>query len=265
MDYFINQIIHFDSINGMLKLIDNDRSTIQLSRPGSRLLTELITHSCKTMTREDLLKSVWEDHGLRPSGSNLSNHISLLRKKFSQLGINYDIIITVPKIGFSLEAEVTQVQLDHPSADRSVSDTGKGNEVLTSLLSRQYPDFPYRQNLRLFLLITLTALLIYFALTAYTSYTRKTAIVTFASCRLIDMSEDKKRNSDKKLKSLKRLIKEKKIDCQKNHSTIYFRFTNTFPTEDYDQHVIFLTQCIQNSKNRLIHCDSYLSTTIKKP
>lgn len=112
MNYIINHNIHFNSLNGLLKLTDNSNSAIQLSRPGARLLTELIIHCGEIMTREDLIKRVWEDHGLTPSGSNLSNHISILRKAFLQLRATENMIITIPKVGFRLKAVVS---MDRPS------------------------------------------------------------------------------------------------------------------------------------------------------
>ncbi|MFB5174314.1 winged helix-turn-helix domain-containing protein [Erwinia amylovora] len=107
MNYIINHNLCFDSLNGLLKLTDNSDSTLQLSRPGTRLLTELIIHAGEIITREDLIKKVWEDHDLTPSGSNLSNHISLLRKAFSQLAVTEIMITTIPKVGFRLDAVVS--------------------------------------------------------------------------------------------------------------------------------------------------------------
>lgn len=107
MNYIINHNIYFDSSNGLLNLTDNKNLTSQLSRPGTRLLTELITHPGEIITRDHLIKKVWEDHDLTPSGSNLSNHISLLRKALLQLEVTEPIILTIPKVGFRLEAVVS--------------------------------------------------------------------------------------------------------------------------------------------------------------
>lgn len=93
--------------------MNNSVPMVQLSKPGARLLAELIIHSGEIMTREDLIKKVWEDHNLTPSGSNLSNHISLLRKAFLQLDMTERIIITVPKVGFRLEAEIDTYGMPH--------------------------------------------------------------------------------------------------------------------------------------------------------
>lgn len=69
------------------------------------------------MPRETLIKHVWEDYGFSPSSATLSNHISELRKAFEALGINKDILITVPRVGFKMEAEI------HPETKNKELDT----------------------------------------------------------------------------------------------------------------------------------------------
>lgn len=265
MDYFINQNIHFDSINGLLKLIDNENSTVQLSRPGSRLLTELIIHCGKTMTREDLLKSVWEDHGLRPSGSNLSNHISQLRKTLSQFGIHQNIIVTVPKKGFRLEAEITLTRPSHYPDEGETDDAYSSKELHPSEVASEHVEKPEIKKTPLLFLTIVTLLIINFTLTSYSFHSKKTDEFLLNSCRAIDLSQDNGKNIKEKLNLLDSLIKKRSINCEKNKSIIYFRFTNYFPMKSYDQSSLFLTQCYQTSEKRFTHCESYLSTIIKKP
>ncbi|NNS09031.1 winged helix-turn-helix domain-containing protein [Erwinia sp. JH02] len=267
MDYFINQIIHFDSINGLLKLIDNDNSTIQLSRPGSRLLTELITHCGKTMTREELLRLVWEEHGLRPSGSNLSNHISLLRKTFSQLGMTENIIITIPKKGFRLDAETTFTRSDHHSDNESITKMTNPNEISPSIVSESNKCAlkPKIKKMRLVSAIVISLVFISLILIRYSFNSGKADFIKIGTCQILDLAGDKNKNRVEKLKILELLINKNKIDCKKSKNTIYFRFNNFFPKKEYEQSAIFLAQCHQNRKNRLTYCESYLSATIKKP
>lgn len=267
MDYLIHQTIHFDSINGLLKLIDNENSTIKLSRPGSRLLTELITHCGNTMTREELLQRVWEEHGLRPSGSNLSNHISLLRKTFTQLGVNENIIITVPKKGFRLDAEVALTPVYHHSDDGANTQTIITNETTSSNVSVSKTSALgiNPKKIRLFSVITISLIVISIILTRYSFNSKKADFFEIGTCRVRDLAEDKKTNRVEKLKILEQFVNENQIDCRKNKSTIYYRFSNFFPKKDYPQRAIFLTQCHQERKNKLSYCESYLSATIKKP
>ncbi|MEQ5974124.1 winged helix-turn-helix domain-containing protein [Serratia liquefaciens] len=106
MKYIINFTIAFDPDSRLLKLRNKDQLTIELSKPATRLLIELIKNNKNEMTRETLIEHVWEDYGFSPSSATLSNHISELRKAFEVLGISKDILITVPRVGFKLEAEI---------------------------------------------------------------------------------------------------------------------------------------------------------------
>uniref|UniRef100_UPI001F5F12FA winged helix-turn-helix domain-containing protein n=1 Tax=Klebsiella variicola TaxID=244366 RepID=UPI001F5F12FA len=106
MKYIINFTITFDPDSRLLKLRNKYQLTIELSKPATRLLIELIKNNKNEMTRETLIKHVWEDYGFSPSSATLSNHTSELRKTFEALGINKDILITVPRVGFKMEAEI---------------------------------------------------------------------------------------------------------------------------------------------------------------
>ncbi len=106
MIYIINTIIAFDPVTRNLSLKNDAQLSVELSKPATRLLSELIEHNHATLLREDLIKSVWEDYGFSPSKGNLSNSISELRKAFTSLGLHQEIIITVPRTGFKLEAEI---------------------------------------------------------------------------------------------------------------------------------------------------------------
>lgn len=109
MIYIINTIIVFDPVTRSLALKNDAQLSVELSKPATRLLSELIEHNQVTLVREHLIKSVWEDYGFSPSKGNLSNSISELRKAFSSLGLHTEIIITVPRTGFKMEAEIHPV------------------------------------------------------------------------------------------------------------------------------------------------------------
>jgi DNA-binding winged helix-turn-helix (wHTH) protein len=114
MKYIINFTITFDPDSRLLKLRNQGRSHEILFIQQS---LELIKNNKNEMPRETLIKHVWEDYGFSPSSATLSNHISELRKAFEALGINKDILITVPRVGFKMEAEI------HPETKNKELDT----------------------------------------------------------------------------------------------------------------------------------------------
>lgn len=109
MKYIINLNLVFDPDARVLALKNDSNLSIDLSKPATRLLCELIINNNITLVREDIIKTVWVDYGFTPSHSSLSNHISELRKAFESLGLNKEIIITVPRTGFRMEAEIHPV------------------------------------------------------------------------------------------------------------------------------------------------------------
>jgi DNA-binding winged helix-turn-helix (wHTH) protein len=58
------------------------------------------------LSKEYLLKVVWDDFGLTPSNHNLYSSISELRKAIANLGVDEKLITTIPKVGFQFNATV---------------------------------------------------------------------------------------------------------------------------------------------------------------
>jgi DNA-binding winged helix-turn-helix (wHTH) protein len=135
MKFIINFVLYFDSDTRVLALKNDENLSIELSKPANRLLCELIINNKITLEREDIIKSVWADYGFSTSTATLSNHISELRKAFANLGLNKEMIVTVPKIGFRLEAEI------HPIEQKD--DVIKG--VATSVKDVALMDEPFLQ------------------------------------------------------------------------------------------------------------------------
>lgn len=107
MRYVINRTIHFRNTDGAIwKEHEDDPSSITLTVTTSRLLTFLLERHGEVASRDDILETVWTDHGLRSSNNSLNKYIADLRKIFSNMELNEDVIITVPKIGFMFSREI---------------------------------------------------------------------------------------------------------------------------------------------------------------
>ncbi|WP_447878739.1 winged helix-turn-helix domain-containing protein [Serratia fonticola] len=106
MKYTINLIIVFDPEHRTLALNNNNQTALELSKPSCRVLNEFIKSNGVNLSRDSLLKNAWEDYGFPASNAGLNNCISELRKSFVSLGIEKPIIITLPKIGFRMEADI---------------------------------------------------------------------------------------------------------------------------------------------------------------
>ncbi|WP_261258890.1 transcriptional regulator [Serratia proteamaculans] len=109
MRYLINLSIFFDFNKKQLSLYDDEKIFIDLTNPAARLLIELIKNNGAEMTRDSLLTRVWTDYGFADSNASLNNCISELRKAFIALGMGKKVILTIPKVGFMMDAEVQAV------------------------------------------------------------------------------------------------------------------------------------------------------------
>jgi DNA-binding winged helix-turn-helix (wHTH) protein len=106
MFYILNKVIKYSPESKELSLAQEEQTSLVLSNQASRLLMELIKNIGNDLSRDYLLKHIWEDFGLTPSNNNLYGAVSELRKAISNLGITEQVIITIPKVGFKFKCSV---------------------------------------------------------------------------------------------------------------------------------------------------------------
>lgn len=136
MKYKINAFIIYDAVDGTLSLKDDEVDT-QLSITANALLYYFIQNR-GVVSRDDVLKAVWDDNGLVSSNSNLNQYLSLLRKAFRQYGIE-NIIITVARGRLEFNSEVTLERLNdakmHPAEFiKSLSEIDAAEVVLSPVI-----------------------------------------------------------------------------------------------------------------------------------
>jgi DNA-binding winged helix-turn-helix (wHTH) protein len=113
MKYKINDRIIFDVDSGTLSLSDLFDDTVTISNPSKRLLQLLIVHQGDAVSREVIFKKVWDDYGMISSNNNLNQCVSKLRRVIKALGIDEEVIVTVPKVGFMLHSEIQIVSCEN--------------------------------------------------------------------------------------------------------------------------------------------------------
>ena len=120
MKYRINDHIIFDVDTGTMSLTDFPDDPISISNPSKRLLLLLITHHGEPVGREAIFKKVWDDYGMVSGNNNLNQCVSKLRRVIKNLGIEDEVIVTVPKVGFMLRYEIRVESCEGPE-DRFVN------------------------------------------------------------------------------------------------------------------------------------------------
>lgn len=104
MRFDIEGFITFDTEDASLvNVLTGD--CIELSQTSTRLLAELLEHQGDLLSRNEIFQSVFDKYGARASNSNLNQYISTLRRNLCDLGVEKEIIVTVPRIGFKISED----------------------------------------------------------------------------------------------------------------------------------------------------------------
>ena len=110
MRYNINARLIYDATDGTLTLPGSSEPDSQLSITASALLYYFLRHT-DVISRDEVLKKVWDDNGLTSSNSNLNQYLSMLRKTFRHYDIE-NIIVTVSRGMLQLNPELTIAIID---------------------------------------------------------------------------------------------------------------------------------------------------------
>lgn len=254
MKYTINLIVVFDPEHRTLTLNNNSQTAIELSNPSCRVLNEFIKNYRINLSRDALLKNAWEDYGLPSSNASLNNCISELRKSFVNLGIETPIIITLPKVGFKMEASV------HPTPKQKTDAQAKGEEDPNFIEQGPTVGFPLvvsNKPLRKLKLLYLLALVGIFGIIGTTLQlwipsTQVKLIGTYKQCNIYTI--DKEPPIDAELKA-KQIIESKKLNCNQTSQDIFY--TEDQPDSDLFK-ITFLAACKKNQQgNSYQHCKTF--------
>jgi len=104
--YIIDKTISFNSNEHTLEQNHEPHTVVTLTVTMSRLLLFLIEKHGESVTKDDILSQVWEAHGLRASTNSLNKYISDLRQMFRTLGLDSEVIVTIPRVGFSVPTAI---------------------------------------------------------------------------------------------------------------------------------------------------------------
>jgi DNA-binding winged helix-turn-helix (wHTH) protein len=265
MKYIINLNVIFDPDNRVLTLKNDIQQSIELSKPATRLLSELLSNNKVNLERDDILKNVWEDYGFSPSNASLNNHISELRKAFTNLGISKDIIFTVPRVGFRMDAEIHPIQkaIAEPAPSHEIPTINQGLKVSTNDAPAEINEPKDRGSLYLslkkhrMLSFVLALLLLLTTLIGMTTmiHTKKESIsflVTHEKCSIYNLN-DNKPDKDYTAKIIKEMTEEG-IDCSREDLDVFY--AEAHPDNDHLR-VRLLAACSKIDATRYKNCLNY--------
>ncbi|TIM55257.1 MAG: winged helix family transcriptional regulator [Mesorhizobium sp.] len=108
MKYLLADAIVYNDEDGSVSLINAPDEDAQiLTCTANTIMKLLVQHHGNVIERDTFLHEVWDRRGLQGSNNSLNQYISILRKMLASLLPDALFIVTVPKTGFMLSADVT--------------------------------------------------------------------------------------------------------------------------------------------------------------
>lgn len=224
--YTINSRVIFNDKMGSLSLTEGIDDPIILAAPASRLLTLLIKNSNTVLTRNEILTEVWENHGLVASSNNLYHYISVIRKSLASLGED-NIIVTLPKIGFSMKAlsivtECEEQQNILPYVEEVLDEQVLFNTKLTESTSRINKKLHHRVLGKKKIELAIFSLLIITITIIYLTYSNKNQahsdfppISKVQKCIVSPLKEHSLSHDKLIINEIKNQVSQYKLDCNR--------------------------------------------------
>ncbi|KAA5971619.1 winged helix-turn-helix domain-containing protein [Pantoea sp. M_9] len=107
--------------------ISTSRGRTVLSETAARCLALLSEHEKHVVTKEEILSVCWQSKGLIVSDASVRQLITQLRRSFQKIGMPENIIITVPRQGYMLQASTVKMSAFH-SAVPTTADHASGQK-----------------------------------------------------------------------------------------------------------------------------------------
>lgn len=266
MRYIINLSIVFEPDTRILALKNDEMLSIELTKPASRLLCELIENNRNTRSKDLLIQNVWVNYGFTHSKANLSNHISELRKAFVNLGQDSDVIVTVPKVGFRMEAEIHPVAKPEKITKELMVEQGKAilADESSALIKERTLSQPAnkieksRQKTRLKIITVVVALLL--SSTAWITFILlpKNDVIplgtTIGNCNIYNLNNTNP--STNLIENITNELKKAQISC--THEALDIYYTETRSNNDLLK-MSLMAICKSNDETHYQSCTNHKS------
>lgn len=272
MKYKINAFIIYDAVDGTLSL-KKDNVDTQLSITANALLFYLIQKK-GVVSRDEVLKAVWDDNGLVSSNSNLNQYLSLLRKTFRQYGIE-NIIVTVARGRLEFNSEILLELLDEETLNtthllNNLSEIQKAEVVLAPSLetkptespSEKLPHSLPKQKREVCWYLASAAFLCCSILLATMSYfssqpSAPMILPTLEHTRCDVLSNEKMINTfvaDNYVQNFDKVRKNLNLACNDKERFVFF-YGDKLQKNGLGR--VFLAHCAANESNPFSYCDNY--------
>ncbi|UVC32090.1 winged helix-turn-helix domain-containing protein [Pantoea sp. SOD02] len=131
--YRLNENLLFDDEIFQITHLTSDGAPVKLSATATRCLAFLIEHQGETVDKERLIHEGWGKFGLLVTEGSMWKNISQLRQVFQRMQISYEVIITVPRLGYTFSSQMHVERIE--PAERTLTNTEplSGSDELTEV------------------------------------------------------------------------------------------------------------------------------------
>lgn len=262
MRYNINARLIYNATDGTLSLPGEDEADSQLSITSSALLCFFLHHT-GIVSRDEVLKKVWDDNGLTSSNSNLNQYLSMLRKTFRHYDID-NIIVTVSRGHLQLNPDMVIGMLDanrEPVSEMDLRQTSLHKSDAVRSENKQKPASTLHSRgicwyLTGLCLLTFALLLVTFSFLAEKE-SRPIALtrINHSQCELL-ASDEMLRSVAKTayVRNFDAVRQRLKLPCKQGERFVFF-YGDRLETNGLGR--VFLAHCVMHEDNPFSYCDNY--------
>ena len=259
MRYNINARFIYDATDGTITLPQSDEPDSQLSITASALLFFFL-HNTGIVSREEVLKKVWDDNGLTSSNSNLNQYLSMLRKTFRHYGID-NIIVTVSRGYLQLNPDVVIEALDDtPPPAPTPEPPVIVDETAPEPPQETPPATTHARGTCWYIagacLLTIALLLLILSLVGVRESRPITlSQITHSQCELLASDEMLRSvSADAYVKNFDEVRQRLKVECKPGERFLFF-YGDRLETNGLGR--VFLAHCAMHEDNPFSYCDNY--------
>ena len=110
LQYLVNKKVVFEPQTYRVWSIDSPDAPVTLFVPAAQCFGLLVQNPGKVLSQQYLFQEVWEKNGLYVTPNTLYQNIAMLRKTLKSVGLEEDVVLTIPRQGFSFVGQIKMNQ-----------------------------------------------------------------------------------------------------------------------------------------------------------
>jgi DNA-binding winged helix-turn-helix (wHTH) protein len=257
MRYNINACVIYDTSDGSLTLPGDSAPETQLSTTANALLSFFLRHT-DVVSRDEVLKKVWDDNGLTSSNANLNQYLSMLRKTLRRYEIDH-VILTISRGNLQLNPDLRIEKLDPDPAP--ITQESQPAEAPPRPTEETVSCFGTHQSGMCWYMASAALLLIALLLLALTLVGKEKprpislTPIPNGQCELLasdDMLSSVVKNTY--VKNFDAVRQHLKLACKPGEPLVFF-YGDKLQTNGLGR--VFLAHCARHSDNAFSYCDNY--------